>query len=54
MNEQAKNLILSIGVLAEVCGEMYRQFVKCGFTSEQAMEVVKAYVVEVANEKPHK
>lgn len=45
MNEQAKQAILAIGALAEMCAELYRQLIKNGFTEKQALDLVGKWLV---------
>lgn len=44
MNEDARNVILAIGALAETCREFYVRLVELDFTDAQAMYLTSAYV----------
>ena len=44
MNEEARQAILAIGALAEMCGELKRRLIKNGFTEKQALDLVGKYL----------
>lgn len=45
MNEQAKQAVVAMGALAELCAEFYRQLIRNGFTERQAIDLVGRYLV---------
>ena len=54
MRDDVKELITGLGAIAEVCGELKRQFIKNGFTEEQAMELVSRYLTVIVTPRPNK
>ena len=54
MNDNVKELITGLGAIAEVCGELYRQFVRNGFTEVQAMQLVERYLTVIVTPKQNK
>ena len=44
MNEEARQAIIAMGALAELCGELKRQLIKNGFTQREALELVGRYI----------
>lgn len=45
MREDVRELIMAIGAVAEMCGELYRQLIKNGFTEAQALYMTRDYLV---------
>ena len=54
MNEQAKQAILALGALAEMCAELKRQLIKNGFTEKQALDLVGKWLVATATPTKNK
>ena len=54
MNEDAKQLILAIGALAEICAELKRRLVENGFTEKQALDLVGKYLTATLTSTTHK
>lgn len=54
MNEQAKQAILALGALAEMCAELKRQLIRNGFTEKQALDLVGKWLVATATPNQHK
>lgn len=54
MNEQAKQLVLAMGALAELCAELYRQLIKNGFNEKQALDLVGKYLIATITPKQNK
>ena len=45
MNEQAKQAVLAMGALAELCAEFKKQLIRNGFTEKQALDLVGKWLV---------
>lgn len=54
MNDEARQAILAMGALAELCGELKRQLIKNGFTQKEALELVCQYVTATVTPRPNK
>lgn len=54
MNDDVKDLITGLGAIAEVCGELKRQFIRNGFTEAQAMELVGRYLTVIVTPRQNK
>lgn len=54
MNEQAKQAILALGALAEMCAELKRQLIRNGFTEKQALDLVGKWLVATSTPNQHK
>lgn len=47
MRDEVKDLITGLGAIAEVCGELKRQFLLNGFTDREALELVGRYLTVI-------
>lgn len=54
MNEQAKQAVLAIGAIAELSAELYRQFIRNGFTEKQALDLVGKWLVATISPNQNK
>lgn len=54
MNEQAKQALLALGALAEMCAELKRQLIRNGFTEKQALDLVAKWLVATATPNQNK
>lgn len=54
MNENARQALLALGALAEMCAELKRQFVKNGFTEKQALDLVGKWLVATSTPNQNK
>jgi len=54
MNEQAKQAILALGALAEMCAELNRQLIRNGFTEKQALDLTGKWLVATATPRQNK
>lgn len=54
MNEQAKQAVLAIGALAELCAELKRQLIQNGFTEKQAFDLVGKWLVATSTPNNNK
>lgn len=54
MNEQAKQAVLAIGAIAELSAELYRQFIKNGFTEKQALNLTGQWLVATVTPNQNK
>ena len=54
MNEQAKQAVLAMGALAELCAEFKRQLIKNGFTEKQALDFVGKWLVATSTPTKNK
>lgn len=51
MNEAARQAVLAMGALAELCAELKRQLMKNGFTEKQSLELVGKYLTATVTPK---
>lgn len=54
MNENARQALLALGALAEMCAELKRQFIKNGFTEKQALDLVGKWLVATSTPNQNK
>jgi hypothetical protein len=54
MNDKVNDLITGLGAIAEVCGELYRQFIRNGFTEVQSMQLVERYLTVIVTPRQNK
>lgn len=52
MNNQAKDAIVVIGALAELCGEFYRQLMRQGFSQAEALQLTSDYLRTTITPRP--
>lgn len=45
MDNSAKNAILAIGALAELCGELKRRLLENGFSESEALFLVEKFLI---------
>lgn len=54
MNEQARQAILALGALAEMCAEFKRRLISNGFTEKQALDLVGKWLVATSTPNHNK
>jgi hypothetical protein len=54
MNEEAKQAVIAMGAIAELCGELKRQLIRNGFTQREALELVGRYITAISTPRTNK
>ena len=54
MNEGARQALLALGALAEMCAELKRQLIRNGFTEKQALDLVGKWLIATSTPTKNK
>lgn len=52
MNEQARQSVVAVGALAELCGELMRRLIQNGLKPHEALDLTGKFLVATITQQP--